>query len=144
MTPVGTAESIKRLAHEFAEAWGRSDVETLDQLLAKRYTHTDVNGRVWDRSSWLAFAAEPRSVGAVSSEDVEVLLLGGTAIVTGRNVVEFKDESGPAGSGEHSLRFTQVWVREANGWKRAFFQATSEDDQPAIEAPPSSAEPTPG
>jgi len=118
-------EGLEGLVREFAEAWARSDVERLDALLSDPYTHTDINGRVWDRTSWLADAAEPKPVDTITCENVDIWLRGDLAVVTGRNVATFRSEQS-AHPVEMSLRFTQVWVHEGNTWKRAYFQATSE------------------
>jgi ketosteroid isomerase-like protein len=123
---VSQVESLEGLVSEFAEAWARSDVESLDALLADPYHHTDINGRVWDRSNWLADAAQPKPVEAISCENVDVWLRGDLAVVTGRNVATFRSDERGSDPFQSALRFTQVWVHEGNSWKRAYFQATAE------------------
>lgn len=119
-------EILEGLARQFAEAWARSDVERLDALLCDPYTHTDINGRVWDRAGWLADTAQPKPVDTITCEDMDVWLRGDLAVITGRNVATFRSGEAGADRIEMALRFTQVWLREGDSWKRAYFQATSE------------------
>lgn len=122
------AEVVKKLATNFGNAWLKGDIQTLDHLLAREYTHTDVTGRVLNRSEWLTDAAnvekwarssETKGTPTIGFYGMEVKLLGDAAVVTGGNVIQ------PAGSAPPlKLRFTQVWIKEDGQWKRRYFQAT--------------------
>jgi ketosteroid isomerase-like protein len=123
------SDKLLSLAREFGNAWLKGDVTTLDHLLATEYTHTDVTGKVLHRADWLADASNvqkwARPVTAqgepsIEFEDMQVTLLGDTAVITGGNLIRSADPKQPA----LRLRFTQVWVRERGEWKRRFFEAT--------------------
>lgn len=122
------AEQVEARARQFGEAWLKADVKTLDVLLAREYTHTDVTGKVLHRSDWLADAgnaqkwlrgnADGRSP-AIEFDDINVRVLGDTAVVTGGNTIRPADTK----IAPMKLRFTQVWIKEDGQWKRRFFQA---------------------
>ena len=127
--PADDSTKLLALAREFGNAWLKGDVATLDHLLASEYTHTDVTGKVLHRADWLADAANvqkwARPVTAqgeptIEFEDIQVTVLGDTAVIAGGNLIRSADPKQPA----LRLRFTQVWVRESGEWKRRFFQAT--------------------
>ena len=124
---------VDRLSRQFGQAWLQGDTQTLDHLLAREYTHTDVTGKVLHRAEWLADAANVQKwlrapsgtkTPSIDFQDVELKLVGTAVIVTGGNVIRSANPNNPP----IKLRFTQVWVKEDGGWKRRFFQATSIQD----------------
>jgi Domain of unknown function (DUF4440) len=121
---------VDRLSQQFGQAWLLGDTQTLDHLLAREYTHTDVTGKVLHKAEWLADAANLqkwlRAPGgtrtpSIDFQDVELNLVGAVVVVTGENVIRSANPKNPP----IKLRFTQVWVKEGREWKRRFFQATS-------------------
>jgi hypothetical protein len=113
--PRTAAEEIASRVRLCDEAWARSDVAALDGLLAERYLHADARGRVERRAAWLADAAEPRNV-AISCDDLAVRVHGGMAVVTGSDVITTPERA-------EVQRFTQVWVKRDEAWRRAAFRA---------------------
>jgi ketosteroid isomerase-like protein len=117
--------SITRLG----EAWAQGDLATLETLLSRTYTHTDVFGAFQDRAAWLRYVgARTGRATQIGFRNVETRVVGDVAVVTGIN-----DVSGPGArsAGDQralSLRFTQVWVRQDGKWLREAFQATPIDD----------------
>lgn len=120
---------VGMLARRFGEAWLKADVKTLDALLAREYTHTDVTGKVLHRADWLADAGNAQrwlrgnaggASPAIEFDDINVRVLGDTAVVTGGNTIRPADTK----VAPMRLRFTQVWIKEDGQWKRRFFQAT--------------------
>jgi hypothetical protein len=129
VAPPQDAQKVEGLAREFGEAWLTGNGATLDRLLASNYTHTDLSGKVWHRADWLEDARNaqnwlrpPDAEGKPSLvfEDVEVELVAGAAVVTGKNVIRTASPKQPP----IVMRFTQVWAKEKGDWKRQFFQAT--------------------
>jgi Domain of unknown function (DUF4440) len=111
-TPAEQVESAVRLCDE---AWARSDVATLDRLLAARYVHADALGRLQRRAEWLADAGRPRNV-AIISADLAVRVHGRFAVVTGADVITTPQRA-------ETQRFTQVWVKRGSSWLRAASRA---------------------
>ena len=113
--PPTAAEEVETAVRISDAAWARSDVATLDGLLAERYVHADGLGRVLRRADWLLDAGKPRNV-AITSADLAVRVQGLVAVVTGSDVI-----ATPATSEQR--RFTQVWIKRGASWQRAAFRA---------------------
>lgn len=116
-----TAE-LTRLACEAGRAYARRDLAALDRLSADDYSQIDVRGGLLDRSSWLEFVKNRKSELSIECDDVRVRYFGDAAIVTGRWVYTHptERESKPP----VTTRWTSVWSRTADGWKRHAFQNT--------------------
>ncbi len=113
--PQTAAEEVETAVRLCDAAWARSDVATLDGLLAERYVHADGLGRVQRRADWLADAGKPRNV-AVTAADLAVRVRGGVAVVTGGDVVATPGTA-------QTRRFTQVWIKRGAAWRRTAFHA---------------------
>jgi ketosteroid isomerase-like protein len=121
------SDAVKAAIDEFAEAYVAADVEALDALLADPYLH--VNGRsgaLIGREDWLAWVATRREalengtlvIDKYEIKDLTIRMRRDSAHVTGivstsgiRDRVPFFAE----------IRFTNVWVKEGDIWKRAMF-----------------------
>jgi ketosteroid isomerase-like protein len=115
-----TAE-LTRLACEAGQAYAGRDLEALKKLTADDYSQTDVRGGVLDRSAWLDFVKNRKSELTIECDDLQVRLYGDAAVVTGRwRYTQTRDaEKLPT-----STRWTSVWTRYPDGWKRHAFQNT--------------------
>jgi hypothetical protein len=113
--PRTAAEEVESRVRQCDEAWARSDVATLDLLLADRYVHAEPPGSVQRRADWLADAGRPRNV-AVTFDDLTVRVEGRVAVVTGSNVITTAKRA-------EARRFTQVWVKHGAAWLRTAFRA---------------------
>ena len=107
----------------FSEAWKRGDLTALDGLLSASYTHVDVTGLVQDRGEWLSLS--PGRAGLfkrrLDVDDVQIRVVGETAIRTGRVNVRSPDQAGEPSI--ESVRFTDVWVRQDGAWRREICHA---------------------
>lgn len=110
--------SLRDSVERFGRAWAARDIEALRAMLAPDYVHTDLEGRVFDREGWLAYAAQQAHGSAVSFHDVQYREYGSVAIVLGANGIV------GGNMGEATIRFTQVWQLTVDGWRRLAFQAT--------------------
>ncbi|MFP5369434.1 MAG: nuclear transport factor 2 family protein [Actinomycetes bacterium] len=116
-------DHVVHLSRQVHDAWARSDVATLEGLIASDYHHVDVYGRVFDRAAWLAYAASPRSPGQLRTVDEEAAVIGGAAVVTSTLLL-------PGLAEAPVVRLTQVWRRTADGWRRSWYQATRVEHSP--------------
>jgi ketosteroid isomerase-like protein len=112
---------LTRLASEAGHAYAARDLPTLEQISAADYTQTDVRGGVLNRAQWLDFVKNRRSELTVVSDDISVRFYGRVAVVTGQWTYT-KSENG-ADTVTYS-RWTSVWTRYPEGWKRHVFQNT--------------------
>jgi ketosteroid isomerase-like protein len=114
-------KTLLDLARKAGEAWVAHDIATLESLIDDPYFHTDVSGQTWNRAEWLADVPNLKPQPTITFDDVKVRLFGDTAVITGRNVVTLLVEGKTA---DRALRFTQVWRRYGDTWRRAVFHAT--------------------
>jgi Domain of unknown function (DUF4440) len=126
--PRSAAQEVASRVRQCDEAWARSDVATLDRLLADRYVHADALGRVQRRADWLADAGKPRNV-AIALDGLAVRVQGRVAVVTGSNRITTPER-------DLALRFTEVWVKAGSAWLRTASRA-----EPAAGGPASAPDP---
>jgi ketosteroid isomerase-like protein len=112
----GSAEQVLlQLERDWEQANAKNDISALERILAPEFVTTDSDGRVTTRAERMA---RGRS-GAVkfqsfTQDDYKVVVIGDTAIVTGRitqqGVRDGKDISGQE-------RFTDTFVRRGRQWQ---------------------------
>jgi ketosteroid isomerase-like protein len=113
--------TLKNLAIEAGHAYARRDLQALERLTAEDYVQTDVRGGVLHRAQWLDFVKNRKSEQTVETDDVNVTYYGSTAVVTGRWTYAIKRNGADAMT---YSRWTSVWTRYPDGWKRHVFQNT--------------------
>ena len=94
-----TDNDLQGSVARFGEAWAQGDLATLESLLSKTYTHTDVFGMFHDRAAWLRYVGgRTGRATQIGFRDVETRVLGDVAVVTGVN-----DVTGPGArsAGDH-------------------------------------------
>ncbi len=102
---------LTRLNDDYVRAVLTSDAARFDQLLAADFRNTNPDGTLLDRAGFLAQVARPSNLKRLRCEDVEVRIVGDTAIVHARTVYETSE--GRAGSG----RYTDIWQRQDGQWR---------------------------
>jgi ketosteroid isomerase-like protein len=112
---------LTRLATEAGHAYARRDLPALERLTAEDYVQTDVRGGVLHRAQWLEFVKNRKSEQTVESDDVNVTYYGSAAVVTGHWTYTIKRDGKDAVT---YSRWTSVWTRYPDGWKRHAFQNT--------------------
>jgi ketosteroid isomerase-like protein len=125
---------LTRLATEAGHAYARRDLPALERLTADDYTQTDVRGGVLNRSQWLDFVKNRKSELTIETDDVHVSYYGAAAVVTGHWAYTMKGAEKDAIT---YSRWTSVWNRYLDGWKRHAFQNTyvnANADRCALEA----------
>ncbi len=121
-----SAESeVLKAVEKFIDAFVAGDVETVKRMTAEDYLQTDVNGKVQDKSAWLAEyylpLVERMKTGQLKwdvyeRKDIQVRRYGNVAVLIGQTT--FKTSDAPKAS---ELRFTQVWVKRHGNWQRAVY-----------------------
>jgi ketosteroid isomerase-like protein len=120
---IETAE-LTQVACESGRAYAVRDLSALDRLTASDYVQTDVRGGILKRAQWLEFVRDRKSELAVECENVDVRIYGEAAVVTGRWIYIAHKAVGDVVT--HS-RWTSVWTKYPDGWKRHVFQNTYEN-----------------
>ncbi|MCC2974802.1 nuclear transport factor 2 family protein [Massilia sp. IC2-476] len=112
------------LERQRARAILQRDVATLLHLMDRQYHHIDSRGRVRSKTE-LMTALERDAfrfrVYEIESNDVQLLDGGTTALSTGI----FRSQQVGASARPFRGRYVHVWVRQPDGWKNSFHQATA-------------------
>mgnify|MGYP003445650243 CR=1 FL=1 len=107
----GDRAVLTRLNDDYVRAVLESDTARFERLLASDFRNTNPDGTLLDRAAFLAQVARPANLKTLRAEDVEIRILGDTAIVHARTVYETSD--GRPGSG----RYTDIWHKQAGTWR---------------------------
>lgn len=111
------------LERQRAHAILRRDTATLRHLMDRQYYHIESRGRVRSKTELLtALERDEFRFRVYEVESSEVQLLGnGAALVTGI----FRSLQAGASATPFRGRYAHVWVRQPDGWKNTFHQATA-------------------
>src|SRR5262249_12345479 len=101
---------LLRLNEDYIHAVTASDVARFEDLLADDFLCTASDGSFLNRQQFLQHTAEPYTLKTLQARDVQVRLMGDTAIVHARTTFAYPD--GSAGTG----RYTDVWARRSGRW----------------------------
>jgi ketosteroid isomerase-like protein len=113
-TPAVAADDralLVKLNEDYVKSVLTSDAARFEQLLAAEFRNTNPDGTILDRAAFLAQVARPSNLKSLACEDVEIRVLGDTAIIHARTVYETSD--GRPGSG----RYTDIWQKRNGEWK---------------------------
>jgi hypothetical protein len=119
LAPPAADEAAKKQLLALDATWNdlrlKPDVPGLDRLLLEDWTLTHSDGKVQDKSEYLAeLRTRTRANHAIVNEDVAVRIHGDTGVVTGTSVQSGVSNGQPF-SGR--FRFTRVWARAEGGWR---------------------------
>lgn len=101
---------LARLNDDYVRAVLESDTARFEQILAPDFRNTNPDGTILDRRAFLAQVAGPSNLTSLRAEDVEIRIVGDTAIVHARTVYVTGD--GRPGAG----RYTDVWHKFDGRW----------------------------
>ncbi len=130
-----TAALIKRQSQEFSDASAIGDAAVFDRYLDDRVTFMNEDGSVASKHDILASAGPPPSgmSNHLVQTDFNVEIYGAVA------VTRFTDQSTVTVAGQVSranYRSTEVWLKEATGWRMISSQTIAvPQDPPAITLP---------
>lgn len=104
------AATLSALNREYIRAVQSSDVGWFNEVLAADFRCSLPDGSLIERERFLERAAKPADISQLEAHDVEVRVLGDTAIIHARTTFLMPD--GRPGSG----RYTDVWARHDGRW----------------------------
>jgi ketosteroid isomerase-like protein len=102
--------ALTRLNDDYIDAVRTSNVQRFGEILAADFLCTLADGTLLDRGQFLTQAARPTTAPGLQVHDVNVRLLGDTAIV--HAATTFSHPDGRPGRG----RYTDVWARRDGRW----------------------------
>jgi ketosteroid isomerase-like protein len=116
-------EEITAIEQRLARAWVQRDRPAIESILREDWTTIDTTGRLLTRTEVLreAFEATDRIIDTMSIDDLNVRILGDTAVVTGRTSASGRYRGKPV----HTiLRFTDVFSSRDGRWRIVASQGT--------------------
>jgi len=118
-------QEIRRVEHALCEAFRTGDADTIARIEDETYTLTNTHAEVSTRADDIADAKKGEiRYSEFRNHDQTVRLYGDAAIVLG--ITSLKGTS-VGKAFELDVRFTDAYVRRADGWKIAASQATRID-----------------
>lgn len=120
------------LERQRANAILRRDIPTLRTLMDRQYSHVESRGRARSKTELLtALDRGAFSFRVYENETTEIQLLGGgdAALVTG----VFRSVQATPVVKHFRGRYARIWVRQPDGWKNTYHQAT--EIRPAQQEP---------
>jgi ketosteroid isomerase-like protein len=102
--------TLARLNDEYIDSVRSSNITRFREILAPDFLCTLADGTLIDRDQFLANAAAPTTAHGLRAHDVNVRVLGETAIV--HAATTFTHPDGRPGRG----RYTDVWARRDGRW----------------------------
>jgi ketosteroid isomerase-like protein len=119
--PVARRETFLQLQQQWAEARKHADVSFLEQFYAKEFTVGLMTGGESSRAEDIRkFSSGDLKPSVINDSDMQVLLYGATAMVTG---TEHLEGSYKGHSGQFDLTFTNVFVYRDGRWQLVRHQA---------------------
>ena len=102
------------LEHLWNEAQVNRDAAALDGLIAPRFTDTEWDGEISDKSKFLADIRDPLfKPSSLNIQDLNVNFFGNTAVITGIYHTKGSYQGRPY---DHVGRFTDTWIFENGRW----------------------------
>jgi ketosteroid isomerase-like protein len=108
--PANDLSVLVSLNQDYIDAVRTSNVQRFREILAEDFLCTMADGTLVDRTAFLEHAGRPTTAQGLEVHDVNVRLLGDTAIV--HAATTFTHPDGRAGRG----RYTDVWARRGGRW----------------------------
>jgi Ketosteroid isomerase homolog len=115
-------EEVGALNREWMQSYVRGDVGFLERHLAEDYVSTFPDGKVFDKAGEIAALKSGEvALTEMTPREMNVRVYGETAVITGRSAIKAKTNGEEIGG---ELRFTDVWVKQSDGWKAVASQVT--------------------
>lgn len=114
--------TVAALDTQYQAAVEKNDADTMDRILADGFVLVTGSGKTYSKAD-LIQAARSRQVNYERQADSEqtVRVWGDTAVVTARLFEKGTDNGKPF---EHTLWFSDTYVRTPSGWRYVFGQAS--------------------
>ena len=108
---------IKGLEDERFRAMVGADEAALKRLLSEQLVYTHSNASVDSKATLIESILTRRPYQKIESPEREVRLFGDTAVVSGQARIDL-------GTRILNARYTDVWVKGAEGWQMVAWQST--------------------
>ncbi|MBL8139289.1 MAG: nuclear transport factor 2 family protein [Acidobacteria bacterium] len=102
--------TLATLNADYVRAVLTSDAARFREILADDFRNTNPDGTILDREAFLAQVARPSNLKSLRADDVEIRVMGNTAIIHAHT--EYETSDGRPGSG----RYTDIWHKRDGRW----------------------------
>jgi ketosteroid isomerase-like protein len=108
--------ALAQLQHDWMEAVQKRNMDRLEEIVGAgfRFTAVHLNPEPMTRAQWMAAAREGYTILSFAYEHMDIDVFGDTGIVHARYSQVASYEHTPL---SNVFRLTDVWHREADGWK---------------------------
>jgi ketosteroid isomerase-like protein len=103
-------ELLTKLNDDYIRSVQHSNVERFDQILAQDFLCSMADGSLLDRKAFLEYTAKPVTIRNLQAHEVNVRMMGDTAIIHARTTYTTADGKESGG------RYTDVWARRNGQW----------------------------
>ena len=108
-------EIIKQLEYELVDAFLKRDIKSLRRILADEFIITDPHGPSFTKERYLSdLNADRVSFKSLVIDELEVRVIDGTAVVTGKATADGRSNDGTY-KGQYT--FMDVYLRRGTGWQ---------------------------
>ena len=108
-------DTIRQIEYELVEAYLKRDIESLERIMAEEFIITDPHGPSFTKEQYLSdLSARRVSFKSLVIDEMDVRVLEGTAVVTGKATADGRSQDGPY-KGQYS--FMDVYLKKSSGWK---------------------------
>jgi ketosteroid isomerase-like protein len=104
---LGTLLALNR---DYIASVQAGDVHRFDQILAEDFVCLNPDGSLVDRAQFLVQTGRPVTIKGLNAHDVQVRIMGETAIIHART--EYETSDGQVRNG----RYTDIWARRGGRW----------------------------
>ena len=103
-------EALTELNRDYIHSVQHGDVQRFDEILAEDFLCSNPDGSLGDKKQFLAQTARPVTISGLSTQEVQVRILGDVAIIHARTSYTTADGE------QRNGRYTDVWARRDGKW----------------------------
>ena len=103
-------EALTELNRDYIHSVQHGDVQRFDEILAEDFLCSNPDGSLVDKKQFLAQTARPVTISGLSTQEVQVRILGDVAIIHARTSYTTADGE------QRNSRYTDVWARRNGKW----------------------------
>jgi ketosteroid isomerase-like protein len=120
--PANDEQRLEDIQQQLARAWTQHDRPFIESVLAPEWSVTQPDGQVLTRAVVLGTFFDAVTFDSNVIDDVNVLMLGDTAVVRGRTVASGTFNGAPVRA---RIRFTDVFIKREDRWQAVASHASS-------------------
>jgi ketosteroid isomerase-like protein len=122
-SPSVTEALLLDLEAQRCDAMKRADFARLREILHPALTHVHAKGQIDDYESYFRSGGTHVDYRQIDRSELKVRVLGGTALMTGRQLLVAVRKDG-SGTVRIDSRVMQVWTQDEGRWRQLAFQTT--------------------